>query len=161
MKIALGMDHRGVEIGRALMDHLSRTGHEALLLGPCDGDSCDYPDVTYPVARAVVDGEAERGILICGTGVGASIAANKVGGIRAALVHDETTAELSRRHNDANILCLAGDSNTNERVFRLVDVWLEAPFDGGRHARRLDKIKALERSEKLGTSTDFGPKAPA
>ena len=122
MKIALGMDHRGVEIGRALMDHLAGSGHEPLLLGPCDEESCDYPDVTYPVARAVAQGDAERGILICGTGIGASIVANKVAGIRAALVHDENTAELSRRHNDANILCVAGDSNSNQQVFEIVDV---------------------------------------
>ncbi len=148
MKIALGMDHRGVDVGRVLTTALPGEGHEVQVLGPCDADSCDYPDVTWPVAKAVAAGEADRGILICGTGIGASIAANKVAGIRAALVHDETTAELSRRHNDANVLCLAGDVLTDdEQILRIVNVWLATPFDGGRHARRVKKIAAIERGE--------------
>ncbi len=148
MKIALGMDHRGVDVGRMLTAALPGEGHEVQVLGPCDEDSCDYPDVTWPVAKAVAAGEADRGILICGTGIGASIAANKVSGVRAALVHDETTAELSRRHNDANVLCLAGDVLTDdEQILRIVNVWLATPFDGGRHARRVKKIAAIERGE--------------
>ena len=148
MKIALGMDHRGVDVGRVLTVDLPGQGHEVQVLGPCDQDTCDYPDVTWPVARAVAAGEVDRGILVCGTGIGASIAANKVPGVRAALVHDETTAELSRRHNDANVLCLAGDALTDEaRILRIVNVWLATPFDGGRHARRVDKIAAIERGE--------------
>ncbi len=148
MKIALGMDHRGIDVGEMLAAHLPGEGHEVQVLGQCDGESCDYPDVTWAVARAVADGEVERGILICGTGVGASIAANKVAGIRAALVGDSTTAELSRRHNDANVLCLAGDALSDDtRILRIVDAWLAAPFDGGRHARRVNKIAAIERGE--------------
>ncbi len=149
MKIALGMDHRGVDVGRVLTTALPGEGHEVQVLGPCDEDSCDYPDVTWPVAKAVVAGEADRGILVCGTGIGASIAANKVSGVRAALVHDETTAELSRRHNDANVLCLAGDVLTDdEQILRIVTVWLATPFDGGRHARRVNKIAAIERRSR-------------
>ncbi len=147
MRIAIGMDHRGVDVGRALTDYLPGRDHVVDVLGPCHDDSCDYPDVTWPVARAVAAGDADRGILICGSGIGASIAANKVAGIRAALVHDEDAAELSRRHNDANVLCLAGDRLTNEQVYRIVDVWLETPFDGGRHERRVNKITAIERGE--------------
>ena len=148
MKIALGMDHRGVDVGRLLTAHLPGEGHEVQVLGQCDGESWDYPDVAWAVARAVADGVAERGILICGTGIGASIAANKVAGVRAALVGDPAAAELSRRHNDANVLCLAGDALTDDtQILRIVAAWLAAPFDGGRHARRVNKIAAIERGE--------------
>ena len=147
MKIALGMDHRGVKIGRALMTHLPKAGHEVVVLGPCSGEASDYPDAAWLVGRAVVAGEAQRGILVCGTGIGASIAANKIPGIRAALAHDEAAAELSRRHNDANVLCLAGDELSDEQVFGIVDRWLAGPFDGGRHERRVRKIAAIERGE--------------
>jgi ribose 5-phosphate isomerase B len=147
MKIALGMDHRGVKAGRALIEHLSGAGHETEVLGPCSREPCDYPDVAWLVSRAVATGDAQRGILICGTGIGASIAANKVPGIRAALAHDEASAELSRRHNDANVLCLAGDELSDEQVFAIVDRWLASPFDGGRHERRVNKIAAMERGE--------------
>ncbi len=147
MRIALGMDHRGVKAGRALMTRLLETGHEAVVLGPCSGEPCDYPDVSWLVGQAVATGDCQRGILICGTGIGASIAANKVAGIRAALVHDEAAAELSRRHNDANVLCLAGDELSDEQVFGIVDRWLASPFDGGRHERRVKKIAAIEHGE--------------
>ncbi len=148
MKIALGMDHRGLDVGRLLTAQLPGEGHEVQVLGQCDGESWDYPDVTWAVARAVADGEADRGILVCGTGIGASMAANKVAGVRAALVADVTTAELSRRHNNANVLCLAGDALTDDQLLlRIVAAWLAAPFDGGRHARRVDKIAAIERGE--------------
>lgn len=148
MKIALGMDHRGVDVARVLAERLPGEGHEVAMLGVCDGESCDYPDVTWPVARAVADGEADRGILICGTGIGASIAANKVAGVRAALVHDVTTARLSRQHNDANVLCLAGDALVDDaQTLGIVNAWLETSFEGGRHARRVNKIAAIERGE--------------
>jgi ribose 5-phosphate isomerase B len=147
MKVALGMDHRGVKAGRALMAHLPEVGHEVVVLGPSSGEPCDYPDVAWLVGRAVVTGEAQRGVLICGTGIGASIAANKIPGVRAALAHDEAAAELSRRHNDANVLCLAGDELSDEQIFAIVDRWLAGPFDGGRHERRVKKIAAIERGE--------------
>lgn len=146
MRIALGSDHRGVDAVRLLQEYLPGRGHQVALLGACEGP-CDYPDVSYLVAQAVASGDADRGILICGTGIGASIAANKVHGIRAALVHDETTAELSRRHNDATVLCLAGDEVSEDQTKRIVDCWLETPFDGGRHERRVKKIMAIERGE--------------
>ena len=137
MKIALGTDHHGIEIGQVLVRHLRAEGHEVALLGECRGEPCDYPDNAFLVARAVADGEAQRGILICGTAIGMSIAANKVPGIRAALVHDEAAAEISRRHNDANVLCLSGDTTPLQQVPKIVDAWLDTPFDGGRHERQV------------------------
>ena len=148
MKIALGMDHRGVDVARMLADRLPDNGHDVVMLGSCDGESCDYPDVTWSVAKSVAAGETERGIVICGTGIGASIAANKVAGVRAALVHDETAARLSRAHNDANVLCLAGDALSEDtEILRIVNAWLVTTFEGGRHARRVKKIAAIERGE--------------
>jgi ribose 5-phosphate isomerase B len=141
------MDHRGVKAGQVLMKHLPESGHEAVVLGPCSGESSDYPDVSWLVAQAVATGDCLRGILICGTGIGASIAANKISGVRAALAHDEAAAELSRRHNDANVLCLAADTLSDEQVRRITDAWLAGPFDGGRHERRVRKIAAIERGE--------------
>ncbi len=148
MKIALGMDHRGVEVARVLAERLSDDGHDVVVLGSCDGEPCDYPDVTWSVAKAVAAGETDRGIIICGTGIGASIAANKVAGVRAALVHNEAAARLSRQHNDANVLCLAGDALTEDaEILRIVNAWLSTAFEGGRHARRVNKIAAIERGE--------------
>ncbi|MHC4415116.1 MAG: ribose 5-phosphate isomerase B [Planctomycetota bacterium] len=147
MKIALGTDHRGAEAGRALDGYLADKGHAVLGFGDNSGEPCDYPDIAYLVAQAVAAGEAERGILVCGTGVGMSIAANKVCGIRAALAYDEIAADFSRRHNDANVLCLAGESLSREQIFKIVDVWLDGRFDGGRHERRVRKIAAIERGE--------------
>ncbi len=147
MRVALGSDHRGVDQVRALQRYLPAAGHEVVVLSACDGEPCDYPDVSYAVSRAVTAGDAQRGILVCGTGIGACIAANKVPGIRAALVHDEVSAELSRRHNDANVLCLAGDLLSEDHVKGIVERWLKAPFDGGRHERRIRKITAIEQGQ--------------
>ena len=147
MKIALGADHRGAVIGRALSAQLGAAGHEVLVVGEFSETPSDYPDVAFGVAEAVTDGRADRGILVCGTGIGASIAANKVRGARAALVHDEKGAELSRRHNDATVLCLAGDAITSDEAVGIVEVWLRTDFDGGRHQRRVKKIQAIERGE--------------
>ncbi len=148
MKIALGMDHRGVDVARVIAERLPDGGHEVAVLGACDGEQCDYPDVTWAVAQAVAAGVMDCGIVICGTGIGASIAANKVAGVRAALVHDVTGAELSRQHNDANVLCLAGDALTDDtQILAIVNAWLAASFEGGRHARRVNKIAAIERGE--------------
>lgn len=152
MKIALGTDHHGIEIGQVLVRHLRAEGHEVARLGECGGEPCDYPDNAFLVARAVADGEAQRGILICATAIGMSIAANKVPGIRAALVHDEAAAEISRRHNDANVLCLSGDTIPLQQVPKIVDAWLDTPFDGGRHERRVRKIMAIERGENPAES---------
>ncbi len=155
MKIALGADHRGVEAKAHLSQMLTRLGHEVVSYIECNGRSCDYPDVAYPVAKAVVEGQAQRGILICGTGIGMSIAANKVDGVRAALCHDEIGAEVSRRHNDANVLCLSGDMLGLRIMDRIVQTWLRTEFDGGRHARRLQKVTAIERGLDP-TSVDQG-----
>ena len=158
MKIALGTDHRGLDAGRTLLTHLQQRGHEVTVLGECGGDSCDYPDNAYLVGTAIGSGKAERGVLVCGTGIGMSIAANKVHGVRAALAHDETTAEISRRHNDSNVLCLSGDDTAIADVPRIVDAWLETPFDGGRHDRRVRKIMAIERGENPAqTVSDAAP----
>jgi ribose 5-phosphate isomerase B len=153
MKIALGTDHRGANLGRALARHLRDAGHAVEVVGELTEEPTDYPDVSYGVARAVADGGAERGVLICGTGIGACIAANKVTGVRAALVQTLETAELSRRHNDANVLCLPGDTVAPAEAAEITDRWLAAPFDGGRHARRVDKITAIERGEDPARGT--------
>ena len=144
MKIALGSDHRGSQMAQALLQQLRAEGHEVTVLGECTGTMCDYPDVAWVVANAVAQGRAERGILICGTGIGMCIAANKLKGIRAALAQDELSAQLSRTHNDANVLCLSADLIGQTLVKRIVDVWFRTGFDGGRHERRLQKIVKIE-----------------
>ncbi len=147
MKIALGADHRGVEAVGSLDAHLQTTGHETTVLGDCNGESQDYPDSAYLVGRAVADGTVQRGILVCSNGIGVTIAANKITGIRAALVYDQVNAERSRRHNDANVLCLGGEITSHDELARIVDIWLTTPFEGGRHQRRVNKILAIERGE--------------
>lgn len=144
MKIALGADHRGIETVRAVAESLEREGHQTEVFGPQGGESCDYPEPAYAVAQAVASGGAERGVLICGTGIGMSIAANKVPGVRAAVVHDELTAQLSRSHNDANVICLSGDLLGRRLIDNLIGLFLRSEFEGGRHARRLRKIGAIE-----------------
>lgn len=140
MKIAIGSDHRGWEVKRRLVILLQQEGHAVVDLGPENRDSVDYPDFAFRVGRAISAGTAERGILICGTGIGMTIAANKVPGVRAAPCHDSITAEMSRRHNDANVLCLSADLLGEDLIERMVRIWLTTDFEGGRHARRVDKI---------------------
>jgi len=147
MMIAVSADHRGAEAARAVAERLRKQGHEVELVGSGDDVPCDYPERAYDVATAVADGRAELGVLICGTGIGMSIAANKVPGVRAAVAHDELTAQLSRTHNNANVLCLSADLLGTSRIEKLVEAWLSAGFEGGRHQRRLDKIHAIERGE--------------
>jgi len=147
MKIALGADHRGDTSAKALLAHLQSAGQQVTLLGDCGGQACDYPDNAYLVSKAVADGKAERGILICGSGIGVSIAANKIKGIRAALVFDEFGAAMSRSHNDANVLCLSADATPIKEIMAIVERWLKEPFEGGRHLRRVMKIAAIERGE--------------
>ncbi len=144
MKIAIGADHRGMEVRNHLSDWLKQQGYEVEFRGECNDKASDYPDAAHLVAKAVASGEVERGILICGTGIGMSIAANKVHGIRAALVHDEIGADLARRHNDANILCLSADMLGLRIIDRIVKTWLTTKFEGGRHARRILKVAAIE-----------------
>ena len=144
MKIAIGSDHRGFEVKRRIVALLGQLGHEVLDVGPEGKDSVDYPDFAFRVAQAVGTGQAQRGVLICGTGIGMCIAANKVPGVRAAPCHDSITAEMSRRHNDANVLCLSADLLGEELIDRMVKIWLETDFEGGRHARRVEKIVRFE-----------------
>ena len=145
MRIVIGSDHRGKDVCDHIRTPLEQAGHEVSAVRLSPGGDSDYPDVAYPVAMAVATGEADRGILICGSGIGMSIAANKINGVRAALVHDEVGADMSRRHNNANVLCLPADLLGMRIIDRLVMAWLTTPFDGGRHARRVNKIAAIEK----------------
>ncbi len=145
MRIAVGADHRGYSIRNKVIDSLHRLGHDVVDLGTYTDDPVDYPDIAAAVARLVSRGQVERGILICGTGLGMCIAANKFPKVRAAPCHDDLTAEMSRRHNDLNILCLSADMLGERLVDRMVEIWLSTPFEAGRHARRVEKILALER----------------
>ncbi|MEI8373935.1 MAG: ribose 5-phosphate isomerase B [Planctomycetota bacterium] len=144
MRIVVGADHRGYSIRVRIIDLLRRLGHEVEDMGTYTGEAVDYPDVAARVARKVSHGEAGRGILICGTGLGMCIAANKFPRVRAAPCHDDLTAEMSRRHNDANILCLSADLLGERLVDRMIEIWLNTSFEGGRHARRIAKICNLE-----------------
>jgi ribose 5-phosphate isomerase B len=145
MKIAVGSDHRGTQLRAHLVAFLNQLGQQVVDLGTNGQDDVDYPDIAESVARKVGNREVERGILICGTGLGMCIVANKIPGVRAAPCHDDVTAELSRRHNDLNVLCLSGDILGERLADRLVEIWLNTPFEGGRHARRNQKITALEQ----------------
>ena len=145
MKIAMGADHGGFSLKETIKQHLEEQGHEILDLGTYDTASCHYPVYAEKVARAVAAGQAERGILVCGTGIGMSIAANKIPGIRAAAVSDCFTAQATREHNDANILCLGERTVGPGLALRIVDTYLAAQFQGGRHQTRLDMIAALEK----------------
>ncbi len=140
MKIALGADHAGVEAKRRLADLLRREGHEVADLGTQGEASVDYPDFAQAVARAVAGGSAPRGILVCGTGIGMSIAANKVPGVRAAKCNDPLEARLARAHNDANVLCLGARVTDLSVMEEMVREFLATPFEGGRHARRVAKM---------------------
>ena len=144
MRIAVGSDHRGLELRAKLVAFLRELGQEVVDLGTHDQQPVDYPDIAALVAYKVARKEVDRGILVCGTGVGMCIAANKVPGVRAAPCHDDITAEISRRHNDLNVLCLSGDLLGEKLADRLVEIWLKTPFEGGRHARRNQKIVAME-----------------
>lgn len=141
---AIGSDHGGYELKQAVMAHLKERGVEFRDYGTFSTDSCDYPDYGEAVARAVASGECERGIVVCGTGIGISIAANKVHGIRCALCGDCYSAEKSREHNDANMLALGGRILGEGLALKIVDAFLDTEFAGGRHARRLAKIAAIE-----------------
>lgn len=144
MKVALGSDHRGTQPVLALASHLESMGHEVTILGDTSGRPVDYTDAAWKVANAVSHGLADRGVLVCGTGIGMCISANKVHGIRAALAGDELSAQLSRSHNDANVLCMSADLTGPVLAKRILDVWMNAAFEGGRHARRVAKIGQIE-----------------
>ena len=143
MRIAIGSDHRGVATKTHLVEHLKSAGHDIEDVGPEDDQRVDYPDFASAVGRRVSAGTADRGILICGSGIGMAIAANKVQGVRAAVCYDERTAKLSREHNDANVLCLSGDLVDDSANQAIAAVWLETEFEGGRHGRRVAKIGSM------------------
>ena len=147
MKIAIGSDHRGYDVKRRISSLLRQLGHEVLDVGPEGSESVDYPDYAFQVGRAVSEGRVDRGILIDGTGIGMCIAANKVQGVLAAPCHDSITVEMSRRHNNANVLCLSADLLGDELIDRMIRIWLETGFEGGRHARRVDKIARYEAGQ--------------
>lgn len=141
MKIALGSDHAGFEVKQLVAEALAGDGHEIVDCGCFDTESVDYPDYAQAVARNVAAGECERGVLVCGTGIGMAMAANRFAGVRAANVWDRYTAEMSREHNDANVLCLGARVLDERLAVELAEYWLTVPFDGGRHERRVRKIE--------------------
>lgn len=140
MKIALACDHGAFEFKALLVSRLEALGHDVVDFGTDSGASCDYPDHGLPAVDAVVSGSCERAILSCTNGIGMSIAANKVDGIRAALVYNRRTAEVTRQHHDSNCLCLGAKEFSTEDLLEMVTVWLSTDFEGGRHQRRLDKF---------------------
>ncbi|MHC4932776.1 MAG: ribose 5-phosphate isomerase B [Planctomycetota bacterium] len=147
MRIALGSDHAGFDLKSAIVVRLEAAGHRTVDMGCSSPESVDYPDYAAEVGRAVAAGEFERGILVCGTGVGIAMAANKIPGVRAAVVHDRFTAQMSREHNDANILCLGARVLDMQLALELAVYWLTVEFEGGRHERRVKKIGALDCRE--------------
>ena len=147
MIIALGSDHGGFQLKEEIKGHLTAIGMEFRDFGTLDGASCDYPDIAEAVAKAVASGEYDRGLLFCGTGIGISIAANKVKGIRAACCSDCFSAKYTRLHNRANILCLGGRVVGPGLATDMVDLFLETKFEGGRHEGRIDKIRKIEENE--------------
>ena len=148
MKIALGSDHRGFPHKVHLIEALRERGVETLDLG-CPGvESADYPDPAFAVGELVAAGKADGGVLICGSGIGVSIAANKVRGVRASLCFTPDQARTTRQHNDSNVLCLSGDAVAPEEALQIFDAWLASEFEGGRHGRRVDKITAYENNHQ-------------
>lgn len=144
MKIAIASDHGGFQYKEKIIELLQSQNIEYIDFGPLDETSVDYPDYAKPVAESVVNGACDRGILICGTGIGMSIAANKVPGVRCALVHDVFTAQVTREHNNSNILAMGQRVIGEGLMLLIVKTWLEAGFEGGRHQKRIDKVSALE-----------------
>ncbi len=142
--IAIGSDHGGYELKEHIREYLKGKGIDVKDYGVYNENSVDYPDCARPVCEAVINGEADKGILICGTGIGISIAANKFKGIRAALCGDVYSAKMSKEHNNANVICLGGRVTGRELAFMIVDAWLDAEFQGGRHEGRVAKIHAIE-----------------
>ena len=147
MRIAIGCDHGGFELKEAVRAHLEKNGIEHKDFGAYSTDSVDYAPIAAEVARCVSEGKADYGVLICSTGIGISIAANKIRGIRAALCTNEFCAEMTRRHNNANILCMGGKVIDKQTGIKLLDIFLNTEFDGGRHQRRIDQIAQLETGE--------------
>lgn len=145
MKVVVASDHRGLESKELIKTLVEQLGYSCADFGAKDSHPVDYPDIAFAAAKAVADGEADKAILVCGTGIGMCIAANKIQGIRAALCFDELNARISRQHNDSNVLCLSGDLLGESSLRKIVEVWLEAKFSGGRHDRRVRKIESIEQ----------------
>ncbi|OHB58659.1 MAG: ribose 5-phosphate isomerase B [Planctomycetes bacterium RBG_13_44_8b] len=145
MKVAVANDHRGIEAKEQIKAIITELGHKCIDFGISAEGPADYPDMAYLAATAVSKKEANMAILICGTGIGMSIAANKVHGVRAALCYDELNARISREHNNSNVLCLSGDLLGSQILRKIVEVWLTTKFAGGRHQRRVEKIEAIEQ----------------
>ncbi len=154
MKIAVANDHRGVSAIEQVKALVAQLNHELIDFSSCTEQPVDYPDLAYIAASAVSSKQADRAILICGTGIGMCIAANKVKGVRAALCYDELNARISRQHNDANVLCLSGDLLGSGILRRIVETWLTTDFSGGRHLRRVRKIEAIEQGQDPRNLTD-------
>lgn len=148
MKIAIGCDHGGTTLKDSIVNYLEERGVQIEDFGTFGTDSVDYPDFAYKVARSVADGKADKGILMCGTGIGISIAANKVNGIRCALCHNTDTAKLTAMHNDSNVLAMGGRVIDADTAVNIVKAWLDTPFEGGRHINRINKISEIEKKEK-------------
>lgn len=149
MKIAIGSDHAGFELKEKVGPLLEAAGHEVLDVGTDSEESTDYPQYAAEAAEMVAEGEAERAVVVCGSGVGVSIVANKVQGVRAVNAHDPEEAEVSRRHNDANVLALAGRRLDEDAARAILERFLATEFEGGRHQRRVGQIDAVERGERL------------
>ena len=149
MRVAVGSDHAGFELKELVRPMLEGAGHEVVDVGTSSDASTDYPRFAAEAARLVAGGEAERAVLVCGSGVGVSIVANKVDGVRAVNAHDAEEAEMSRRHNDANVLALAGRALAEGDAQRIVERFLATEFEGGRHERRVAQISSVERGEEL------------
>lgn len=154
MKIAVASDHRGYEAKRRLLPVLNKLGHECVDFGCDNTNACDYPDYAFPACQAVAGGQCDVGILFDGSGIGMSIAANKVPGVRAGLVHDEITARIAREYNHCNVLCLGADLLSEEQMRQTTETFLETAYGDGRHSRRVEKIKMIERAQGRPVTMD-------
>ncbi len=146
MRIALAADHAGFEFKSRLIEELRRLGHDVADEGTDSPESCDYPDYAIPAARSVSEGKSDLAILVCSNGIGMGMVANRIPGVRAAVVYSERTAEVTRGHHDSNVLCLGAQQFPVEDLLKFVRVWLDTAFEGGRHARRMKKVRSLEPS---------------
>jgi len=149
MKIAVANDHAGFEFKNKLKQFLLSKGHSVEDFGSPNAEPCDYPDYAVPAIKSIIEGKNDRAILICATGLGMCMVANRFPGIRAALVYNEKTAATTRRHNDSNVLCLGAREFSENDLLKFTDIWLATAFDGGRHLRRINKIAALDRQKPL------------
>jgi ribose 5-phosphate isomerase B len=145
MRVALAADHAGFEFKQRLVRELEKLGHEVTDYGTGSTESVDYPDYAIPAARSVAEGKAERAILVCTNGIGMAMTANRIPGVRAALVYDARSAAMTRQHHDSNALCLGAGEFPEDELVKWVRLWLATPFDGGRHQRRVGKFEALEK----------------